>query len=275
MSFALHVVFKTRRVGLQELMKTADECFFRQLLHQKYPIVNLVVDYGNTYIKAGLFKGRIMQQKVEVTSLEELKGWIEEVQPEKAIISSVAEKPELISNSLGDEKIVILTANMPLPFRVRYATPASLGTDRLAAVAGAQLRFPHQNCLVIDVGTCITYDILNDRNEYLGGGISPGLEMKLRALHEFTAQLPLIGMQHEVELVGNSTKNSILSGVVLGSEAEMREIIRMYSDKFPDLRIMICGGGGKHFTSRLHENVIYAPDLVLEGLNSILNYNAR
>ena len=237
--------------------------------------MNLAIDHGNSSTKVGIFNQHKLQERTEASSWEDLKGLIEELQPQKVIISSVAEKVESIKKKFGSESVLILTAEIPLPFTIKYLTPETLGTDRLAAVAGALSRFPGQNCLVIDVGTCITYDILTDRNEYLGGTISPGLDMKLRALHEFTARLPLVGMENDVELVGDSTKNSILSGVAIGSLAEMREIIRMYCDKFPDLRIIVCGGGSEYFKRRLSEDIIYAPDLVLEGLNSILNYNAR
>ena len=237
--------------------------------------MNLAIDYGNSLIKAGLFTSYELQERREMVTWEDLKELIAKLQPEQTIIGSVAERPESILKRFPGENVLVLTAHTPLPFTIKYATPETLGADRLAAIAGAQLRFPQQNSLVIDIGTCITYDILTQENEYLGGAISPGLDMKLRALHEFTAQLPLVGMENDVELIGDSTKNSILSGVVIGSEAEMREIIRMYCDKFPDLRIIVCGGGSKYFESRLSESVTYAPDLVLEGLNSILKHNVR
>jgi type III pantothenate kinase len=164
---------------------------------------------------------------------------------------------------------------VPLPVVNLYATPLTLGVDRLAGVCGAQQIFPLQHCLVIDAGTCITYDFLDKEGKYYGGGISPGLKMRFQAVHTFTAKLPLVTPKGHVPLIGNSTESCIQSGVVNGVLAELDGIIDQYGKKFEGLRVILCGGDAMFFENQLKASIFASPELVLIGLNSILNYNVN
>lgn len=234
--------------------------------------MNLALDFGNTFAKAGFFDGEELKEVTNI-QLDDLSALVDERQPDHIIISSVSESLSHIKAKLTGKNLVVLKHNMPLPFKIDYKTPETLGLDRIAAVAGAQQIFPDTNCLVIDTGTCFTYDLIDKSGTYHGGGISPGIRMRFQALHNFTANLPLIEFEEDSPLIGQSTKDSILSGVVNGTIAEITEIIGMYSDKFADLRIIICGGDAKFFENRLKASIFAAPELVLRGLNRILLYN--
>jgi type III pantothenate kinase len=150
-----------------------------------------------------------------------------------------------------------------------------LGADRIALVAGAIEIYDKQNVLVIDAGTCITYDFITAKNEYLGGGISPGMGIRFRSLNTFTQKLPLIEYREEFQLIGKNTENSILSGVLNGVICEIDGIIEKYKENFGELQIILSGGNTIFFDKRLKNNIFAFPKLLLYGLNSILNYNAQ
>ena len=234
--------------------------------------MNLILDFGNSSVKAGLFEGPEPVEVYDRLSLDELSKLVHAWELEHIFASTVSVGKDTIREKMG-QAVSFLSHETPLPFRNHYKTPETLGLDRIAAVAGAQERFPNRNCLAIDVGSCITYDLITANGDYFGGGISPGLDIRFKSLHAFTAGLPLIEFQNESELIGNSTRNSILSGVIFGMQAEIEGIIRMYQDKFGDLKIILCGGGSKVFENRLKGAIFAAPHLVLEGLNRILRYN--
>jgi type III pantothenate kinase len=193
---------------------------------------------------------------------------------ENLIISSVKTDEALISSWASKAKrYFILNSDLPLPITNLYATPKTLGMDRLAAVCGAHQLFPSDNCLIIDAGTCITYDFKDKEANYHGGSISPGLAMRFKAVHTFTAKLPLVTPKPGVKLIGQSTETSIQSGVVNGLLAEIEGIIRQYLEKFPELQVILCGGDAGFFENQLKASIFASPELVLMGLNTILNYN--
>lgn len=233
---------------------------------------NIAIDLGNTTAKFGVFVNGVMIDKKAGIIYDSLASRVNNLSPSHVIISSVNQKIEKLGNNL-DAPALILNHQTPIPINNKYTTPETLGKDRLAAVVGANELEDYRNTLVIDVGTCITYDFINDKNEYLGGGISPGVNLKFQALHNFTANLPLIEEQEVDHLIGDSTENAIISGVINGTIAEIEEIIRMYKDKFSHLRIIMCGGGASKLHGRLKTDIKLAPDLVLTGLNRILEYN--
>jgi len=235
--------------------------------------MNLAIDLGNTLAKIGCFKNRQLLPGQHAVPFEKLEGIVAEKNPDRIIISSVNQKIQKLNFTLG-KNVMVLGHKTPLPITINYKTPETLGKDRIAAVVGAYMGKPATNTLVIDIGTCITYDFINDKNEYLGGAISPGVEMKLKAMNTFTARLPLVHMVDDVNLIGNTTEEALQSGAINGTKAEIEEIIRMYSDKFRNLRFVICGGGAEYFGSRLKSTVEICPELVLIGLNGILEYNA-
>jgi type III pantothenate kinase len=238
--------------------------------------MNLVVDYGNTFAKVGIFEDGSLRTKHAFPSSENLKEFLANSSAENLIVSTVSENAEQIFDwTIRAKRKFMLTHTLPLPVKNLYATPATLGVDRLAAVCGAWQLFTHQNCLIIDAGTCITYDFINHLGEYLGGGISPGLRMRFQAVHTFTARLPLVNPVESAELIGMSTETGIQSGIVNGIICEIEGFIRQYEEKFPHLRVILCGGDTSFFENNLKAPIFAVPELVLSGLNSILIYNVN
>jgi type III pantothenate kinase len=144
----------------------------------------------------------------------------------------------------------------------------------VANVVGAASLFPKQNCLITDAGTCIKFDFINAKKQYLGGAISPGISMRFKALHHYTDKLPLIKPQKKVMLIGNSTKNSIASGVQNGALAEIENIILRYKKKFGGIKVILTGGDMEPFARNIKSDIFAAPHLTLIGLNEILNFNS-
>ena len=167
--------------------------------------------------------------------------------------------------------LVILDENTPLPIKNLYETPATLGKDRLAAAVGARAIFPGKNVLSIDAGTCITYDFLTKDGEYLGGSISPGIRMRFRAMHAFTGRLPLVEPEDFTGLIGKTTAESLLSGVINGVCEEIKGLIARYNEQYEDLTAVITGGDHEYLHNKLKINIFAVPDLVLPGLNEILD----
>lgn len=238
--------------------------------------MNLVVDYGNSAAKVGIFDHQNLLQKSAFTSAAELCNFLKQSSAENLIISSVKEDAQLVVQwAERTKQKFILDHSLPLPVKNLYATPDTLGVDRLAGVCGAQQLFPFQNCLVIDAGTCITYDFIDKGGSYHGGSISPGLTMRFQAVHTFTAKLPLVSAKENINLIGNSTETSIQSGVVNGLLTEIEGIISRYREKFEGLRVILCGGDSRFFENQLKASIFASPELVLIGLNSILIYNVN
>ncbi len=241
--------------------------------------MKLVIDIGNTLSKVALFdRTDIVElntiKKISVGYFQNLLANLQDIQ--SSIIAHVADIDMQIINYLAsDLNLIVLSETTPLPFVNKYETPSSLGYDRIAAVAGASGIFPNQNVLVIDAGSCITYDFITSENEYLGGGISPGLKMRFSALNTFTDKLPLINSDTEkrVELIGTNTKKSILSGVQNGVLHEVDGIIDAYKTLFPGIKIVLSGGDYKNFDKTLKNNIFATPNIVLRGLNRILDFN--
>ena len=167
----------------------------------------------------------------------------------------------------------LLSQKTKLPLKNRYLTPATLGNDRLAnAVAGAFL-FPKKNVLIVDIGTCIKFDFINSKNEYMGGSISPGMEMRFKSLHHFTGKLPYIQASKKTTLTGKSTEDAIRSGVMNGMKEEISGIIHRYKKNYKTLTIILTGGDAHRFAGELKMSIFAAADLVNIGLNEILRYN--
>jgi type III pantothenate kinase len=235
--------------------------------------MNLVIDNGNTRIKVGTFSGNDLAEKLTLKSIDELKTFLSGRHFDCAIISSVGNPNEEISNWVNAEKKFELKHSLPLPIKVLYKTPETLGVDRIAAVCGALDYFPASDCLVIDAGTCITYDFIDCNRNYYGGAISPGINMRFEAMHTFTKRLPLVSAAPE-KLMGDSTESSMRSGVMNGVLNEVEGFITNYKIEYPDLRVVLCGGDTQFFENNLKPTIFAAPDLVLNGLNRILAYNA-
>ena len=239
--------------------------------------MNLAADIGNTLIKIGLFDGDVLDKNFSFSHLssKDIAALLNKFPAiNNAIISGVSGQRHNHQKSFGKiQRVIFLNAQTKLPFINRYRTPATLGTDRLAIVAGAMKYFRGKNVLAISAGTCITYDFISDKNIYSGGSISPGLRMRLQALHHFTARLPLVNLKPAKKITGASTADSILSGVINGITFEMDGFINEYKMKFPDIKIILTGGDANFFARHFKSSIFAAPHLSLTGLNEILNHN--
>ncbi len=238
--------------------------------------MNLVIDIGNTRIKSALFVGN-HQHSVKIHhSFNELLADSEMLcQANYAIIGSVVEglNPyfELLNQKIPT---LIFTPNTKTPLTNLYQSAGTLGSDRLSAAVGGYELHPNRDVLIIDSGTCIKYNFTNRQNEYLGGAISPGLQMRFKAMHHFTSKLPLIKPDFLfTDLVGTNTQNSILSGVLNGSIAEVDGFIDSYKLKYPEILVLLTGGDSEYLAKRLKNSIFAHQNLVLKGLNTILLYN--
>lgn len=237
--------------------------------------MNLIVDYGNSAAKVAIFNEQELVEKHTFMQREDLNGFLSASQAENFIISSVTEDAAAIAQWSTARNKFILSHTLPLPVKILYATPQTLGVDRLAGSCGAVQLFSGKNTLVVDAGTCITYDFTDSNRHYYGGSISPGLKMRFQAVHTFTVRLPLVNPAENPALIGSSTETAIQSGIVNGMLAEIDGIISRYRQKYPDLQAILCGGDGSFFENKLKASIFASPDLVLIGLNSVLIHNVR
>jgi len=236
----------------------------------------LIIDFGNSFVKIAVFQGLelIFQETVEILTVQQLQELERTYHFKSAIISSVSKVPARVRDFLEEHvRFVELSDQTNIPIVNRYATPETLGNDRLSVVVAAASMFPALNCLVIDAGTCITYDIIDQDRNYLGGSISPGMQLRFKSLNTFTSRLPLVPHGNFKGLTGSTTEESIQSGVINGTVSEIDGIIERYKVHFPDLKILVTGGDMNFFAKKLKSNIFAVPNLVLIGLNEILNYN--
>jgi len=252
-----------------------------QLQNAEKRLMNLVIDMGNSYSKIAVCQGKeILESAIsEKISNREIAYFIENY-PELrgAIFSSVANHSRELIDYLDAsfDTFLELTGHTPLPLKSLYKTPETLGFDRIAAVAGAHTIFPGHNVLVIDAGTAITFDMVTAEGEYTGGNISPGLNMRFRALHKFTSRLPQLTFREEaVRLMGTTTDEAIISGVVNGLVHEINGYISEISSKYKNLRVVLTGGDANSFDKKLKNSIFVVAHLNLIGLNRILDYNAQ
>ena len=239
--------------------------------------MHLVIDMGNSLVKTALFEnGEICFKNTDSDfTAEMLANILDRSDIDAAIVSSVRKTPDL--QALFEAvpfPVLFPDAATPLPIKNHYATPHTLGMDRLAAVVGARAMFPGKDLLVINAGTCLTMDFISGDGVYHGGSIAPGLEMRLRALNQFTGKLPLESPAKEnIPLTGNTTSESILSGVINGMIAETDGFIAQYQKQYPQLSVVLSGGDIFFFDKKLKNRIFAIENIVLYGLNQILEYN--
>lgn len=239
--------------------------------------MNLIIDIGNTLTKLALFQQNelcafTVYEGCDFGPLEEFCNNNAEII--HCILSSVKDYPVETDIFLKKNfNTIIFNSATPVPIENRYETPQTLGNDRLAAAVASAHIFKQCNVLSIDAGTAITYDFTDASGVYHGGGISPGIHMRFKALHTFTGRLPLIEINEDAPLTGSNTRHSIASGVLNGTIAEVDGIIERYEAIFPGLKIILTGGDHNYFDKRLKVKTFAAPNLVIEGLNLILNFN--
>lgn len=237
--------------------------------------MNLVVDIGNSLIKFGVFEqGRKLAHGGGVAAeWEESLRSITSYPIDRALISTVAGVPDALKPFFDSlENPVWLDEKTLVPVLNAYASPQTLGRDRLANACGAITLFPNEPVLVIDAGTCLKFDFVDEDKTYHGGAISPGLYMRFKALHQDTVQLPLLEPVYLPPLIGRDTRGSIQSGVVNGMIAEIDGVAEQYQKKEARLKVVITGGDADFFLNQLKSRIFAAPDLTLIGLNAILDY---
>jgi type III pantothenate kinase len=237
--------------------------------------LKLVIDIGNTRTKLALFKGKdvFAISNINVCSLKNIHKFVANNKISATIISSVKEINTEILSILDSYKGLILSENLPIPIKNYYKTPNTLGQDRIAAVVGAHSLYPKEDIIVFDAGTCLTIDFLSKKGEYIGGRISPGIEIRYKALHTFTDKLPLVKKENTIPVIGNDTVSSILSGVQQGILAEIRLIISEYRLRKPETIAVITGGDAFFFEKELKSSIFANLNLVMIGLNEILDFN--
>ena len=236
--------------------------------------MNCVIDQGNTRTKIYFFQKEELIKAFTFLN-NEVKA-IESTLNKEVFVHGIYSSSSKIAAFINKEKFLILSNETPLPIRLDYKTPESLGTDRIALAAGAYASFPGKNCLIISAGTCITIDIIDEHAVFQGGIISPGIDMRRIAMHKQTANLPLLSQKKvtEISLIGKSTKESMESGVINGVIAEISSTIDQFQSIYNDLTIIITGGDAYLFELHLKNKIFAQANLQAIGLNRILLYNA-
>jgi type III pantothenate kinase len=242
--------------------------------------MNLIIDVGNTNVKLAVFQSNeiVFKSRCELKSFEkEITELLKEFKfIKKAIISSVGKlKTKDVKFLEQHIELLILDVNSQLPFTNNYKTPKTLGVDRIALVCASVEKYPECNVLIIDAGTCITYDFITDENIYLGGAISPGIKMRYKSLNNLTANLPLLDTKAPKSIIGNSSKESIHSGVINGVLMEIDGAIQKYKEKYKDLTVILTGGDTDFLSKRLKSSIFANSNFLLEGLNFILEFNTN
>jgi type III pantothenate kinase len=239
---------------------------------------SLAIDIGNTKIKYGVFDANLLLQSKSFDSnkfKEEIEIVLEKYRPEYSILADVTNKYTLISDLLQlKSKLFIWNESTQYPIKNLYKSN-TLGIDRFCISIAANNLYRYQNVLAVSIGTCITYEFVNNKNEYEGGAISLGLKMRAEALHHYTAKLPKVSLQKEFNLIGSTTESSILSGIMNGTINEINGAIENYKLLFPDIKVILTGGGADILQPHIKNEIFAHRDLVLHGLNLILLYNNR
>jgi type III pantothenate kinase len=245
-------------------------------MQMNQPGGTLCIDFGNTRQKAAYFSGGELREVAFFGDdlFSSLLSLISKFQPARSILSSVINHDKEIEELLTEKtRFHLLQGHSKLPFFTPVGKPETIGADRLALCAAAVLLYPNQNNLVIGLGTAITYNFINTRNEFLGGGISPGMMMRMKALNSYTAKLPVVDPEWNVPLVGYDTKTNIQSGVVLGMAHEIDGFINAYRNKYRAFNVLLTGGDIVHLAPHL-KNLIFAdPELLFKGLYAISEIN--
>jgi type III pantothenate kinase len=237
----------------------------------------LAVDIGNTNIKAAVFEGTALLERFVFSHDEALSGVVKIFQKfssiTQSILSSVGkEQHQLLLWLKEHTQVTTVNHELGFPFVNKYATPNTLGIDRMVLAAGAVLLYPNQNRLVIDAGTCITYDFTDAGNKYLGGAISPGLQLRYNAMHNFTAKLPLLYPEMPQSYIGNTTKESMHSGVVNGLLHEVDGFVAQYKQQYQDVTVILTGGDAEFLAKRLKNTIFANSNFLLESLNLLYLY---
>lgn len=242
--------------------------------------MNLIIDLGNTRIKLAVVNdhGEILQveRRLKRYALNIIGQVTKMYSINNTILSSTSHPDETLLKILAQiPNFIILDEKSLVPIQIAYKTPSTLGKDRLAATVGAFKQFPNENTMVIDMGTCITMDLITKDGVFIGGNISPGIQMRLKAMHRFTAKLPLVKAFNSHLLFGNSSETAIQNGAVRGALYEIEGVIQAVKARYEKINVILTGGDAIFYENWSKIEIFAAPDLVIEGLNEILKYNVK
>ena len=240
--------------------------------------MHLIIDVGNTRIKAAVFEQNtlvelfVFTKDVFLTEINFILNKFPKIK--KLVVASVGNvEKEAFLSLKSKAEIHFITHESKFPFANLYSTPTTLGIDRMVLASGAVLQYPNQNRLVIDMGTCITYDFIDETDNYLGGAISPGLRLRYESLHQHTAKLPLLTKNYPETFIGNSTQESIHSGVINGVASEIDGFIELYKTQYAKFIIILTGGDAEFLAIRLKNTIFANSNFLLESLNQTFQYN--
>jgi type III pantothenate kinase len=249
----------------------------------------LAVDIGNTRIKVAVFEENTLLERFYFSSLDlqkEMRFILNKYKnTSQVVVASVGNIPkEVFLEFESQASIHLIGPNFPFSFKNNYSTPETLGIDRMVLANGAVLKYPNQNRLVIDAGTCITYDFIDENDNYLGGAISPGIQLRFESLHNYTAKLPLLSLEslndqdseiEKVPLIGNSTFEAINSGVINGVINEIQGFISQYEAVYPKFIIILTGGDAEFLAKRLKNTIFANSNFLLESLNQTFQHKIK
>lgn len=238
--------------------------------------VTFCFDFGNTRMKCAVFSNAELREIVFLADDKEetIEALIRKYHPEKSILSSVVDHNARVEEILRKEtKFHKLDHHSKLPITTPVGKPETIGADRLGMVVAAVHLFPGRNNLVIGLGTCITYNFINKYAEFLGGSISPGMQMRFRSLQEYTAKLPLIKADWNFPLIGYDTRTNILSGVIIGMAKEIDGTIEAYEEKYSNFNVLLTGGDTDHFVYHIKKKIFADSNLIYKGLYAISEHN--
>lgn len=240
--------------------------------------LHVCIDWGNTRVKAAVFQNDEIIKSFNFSEQEAIGGIesiLTEFRPHKSILSSVVYHPEALEELLQiNTQYVRFTAESQLPIMNAYYSAETLGLDRVALVVGANCEFPDNNNLVISVGTAITYNFILSNGAFRGGNITPGVELRFKALHEHTDKLPLVSRDGDLVLLGYDTESNIRAGVIYGIAAEIDGMMSFYREQYGDVNVFLTGGDAPLFSDKLKNKALTDMQLLLKGLNIILKKNA-
>jgi type III pantothenate kinase len=239
-------------------------------------VVTLCFDFGNTRLKCAVFENRDLKEVLVLDNdaSDTIAGLVKKYQPAKSVLSSVIDhNPEMESILAANTKFHKLDHRSKIPVTTPVGKPQDIGADRLALVVAAVDLYPRSNNLVVGLGSAITYNFINKNHEFLGGGISPGMEMRFKSLELFTAKLPLVIKDWNFPLIGYDTRTNILSGVLLGMSKEIDGMIDAYAEKYGNFNVILTGGDTPYFVYHLKNKIFADPNLIYQGLYAISEYN--
>lgn len=241
--------------------------------------MNLVIDQGNSLCKLAVFDEHdtmVYASSIPVLTPVELSNVKGSYPIHACLISSVVPENKTVTSWLGENMpgYVTFTAKTPTPLKIGYNSPNTLGLDRLAAAVGSWHMQPGRTLLIIDMGTAITYDVVSRNGVFLGGNIAPGVRLRLQSLHDHTGRLPAVEPRHSFDAFGTDTETAIRAGVMQGIVHEVNGYLQQYSTRYPDLFTFLTGGDSLYFAENLKSGIFVSKNLVLTGLNAILNHHA-